>query len=58
MKLNLDKLSVKRKITLTVSGVLYALAILGNAAYGSFITILSVTIFFIAITAVLLLWIK
>lgn len=56
-KLDLENLSTPRKIVLTVAGVLYGLAILGNARHGVPI-IVGVTIFFLAITFVVLLWIK
>lgn len=57
MKLNFDKMSTPRKIVLTVCGLLYGLAILGNARHG-FPIIFGVTLFFLVVTSVLFLWIK
>lgn len=57
MKFDFDKMSVPRKIALTCCGLLYGLAILGNARHG-FSIILGVTLFFLAVTSVLLLWVK
>ena len=52
-----SNLSVQRKIVLSVAGVLYSLAILGNARLGMS-AIIGVTLAFAAIIGVLSLWIK
>lgn len=57
MRLNVDKWSTPRKIVLTACGLLYALAILGNARHGLPI-IIGVTLFFLVVTSILFLWIK
>ena len=57
VKIDFDNMSVKRKIALTVAGVLYILAILGNARHG-LAEMAGVTLAFIALSAILLLWIK
>ncbi len=57
MKLDLYKVSMPRKIVLTVAGALYALAVLGNARHGIPV-IIGVTLFFIVITSVVFLWVK
>jgi hypothetical protein len=58
LKLDLERLSMSRKILVSASGVLYALAVLGNARHGNLISLLSVTIFFVVITTVLFIWVK
>ncbi|NQT95974.1 MAG: hypothetical protein HQ572_05930 [Candidatus Omnitrophica bacterium] len=54
-----DKLSLVRKIILTIAGILYALAILGNAYfYGSIVGVLGATLFFAVTVFIVFLWIK
>ena len=57
MRLDLYRISMPRKIVLTIAGILYALAVLGNARHGVPI-IVGVTLFFLAITFVAFLWVK
>lgn len=57
MFIDLSNMSKTRKIVLTAAGVLYALAVLGNARHGISV-VLGVTLFFITITSVIFLWIK
>jgi len=56
-KISFGNMSLKRKTALTIIGVLYILAILGNARHG-FAEMTGVTLAFAALTAVLLIWIK
>jgi hypothetical protein len=59
MKLFFEKLSAGRRLTLTIAGLLYAMAILGNVYYHmSLLGLLGATLFFLVITGILLLWIK
>jgi hypothetical protein len=58
MKQGLIGLSMPRKIILTVGGVLYALAILGQARHGSMHMMIGVTLFFVTLVLVLFTWIK
>jgi hypothetical protein len=59
MKLFFDKLSMPRRTTLTIIGILYSLAILGNVYYHySLLGLTGATLFFLVITGVLFLWIK
>ena len=52
-----DKISTTRKIVLTVCGLLYGLAILGNARHGISV-VAGVTLFFLVVTSVIFLWVK
>ncbi len=56
-KIDFEKMSLKRKIAFTVVAALYALAILGNARFG-IVEVICVTLAFIAITAIVLIWVK
>jgi len=56
-KIDLEKMSLKRKLALTVAGILYILAILGNARHG-FAEMAGVTLAFLALSTILLIWIK
>ena len=56
-KIDLGAISIARKIALTIAGVVYILAILGNARHG-FVEILSVTLAFSALVAIIFLWAK
>jgi hypothetical protein len=56
-KINLGNMSLARKIGFTIVSALYILAILGNARHG-FVEILSVTLAFIALTAIIFIWVK
>ena len=56
-KIDLVNMSIARKIAFTVAGIIYALAILGNARHG-FVEILSVTLAFGALLAIIYIWIK
>jgi len=55
--LDFNNMSKTRRIALTVMGVLYALALLGNAGRG-FSAILGISLFFLTITCVVFLWVK
>lgn len=52
-----SKLSVGKKVVLTVAGVLYGLAMLGNTRSG-LVTLLGVSLFFASITTVVFIWVK
>ena len=55
--INLNGMSFVRKIALTIAGIIYILAILGNARHG-FVEILSVTLAFSALIAIIFIWTK
>ncbi|MFA5369960.1 MAG: hypothetical protein WC300_04500 [Candidatus Omnitrophota bacterium] len=57
VKIEFGNMSVARKIYITIASVLYILAILGNARHG-FVEILSVTLAFSALFAIIFLWVK
>jgi hypothetical protein len=57
MRFDLDRMSMPRKIVLTAAGLLYALAVLGNARHGIPI-ITGVTLFFAVVTFIAFLWVK
>ena len=57
MRFDLDRISMSRKIILTAAGILYALAVLGNARHGVPI-IVGVTLFFVVVTFIAFLWVK
>ena len=57
LRIDLDNMSLKRKIALTAVGILYILAILGNARHG-FAEMAGVTLAFLSLSAILLIWIK
>jgi hypothetical protein len=56
-KIDFSVMSLARKIALTIAGLVYILAILGNARHG-FVEILSVTLAFGALIAIILIWTK
>jgi hypothetical protein len=56
-KIDFGGMSLARKIALSIAGIIYILAILGNARHG-FVEILSVTLAFSALLAILFVWIK
>ena len=56
-KIDLSVMSLARKIALTSAGIIYILAILGNARHG-FVEILSVTLAFSALVAIIFIWTK
>ena len=57
VKIDFDNMSVKRKLALTITSVFYILAILGNARHG-LAEMAGVTLAFLTLNAILLLWIK
>ena len=57
VKIDFDNMSLKRKIALTIAGILYILAIIGNARHG-FAEMIGVTLAFLALSTILLIWIK
>ncbi|MDD5505020.1 MAG: hypothetical protein PHV77_06940 [Candidatus Omnitrophica bacterium] len=56
-KIEFGSMSIARKTCITIASVLYILAVLGNARHG-FVEILSVTLAFGALLAMVLLWVK
>jgi hypothetical protein len=56
-KIDFSVMSLARKIALTIAGVVYILAILGNARHG-FVEVLSVTLAFSALIVIILIWTK
>ena len=59
MKLDINKLSSSRKLILTIAGILYALAVLGNIyVYGSLLGTLGASLFFAVILFIIFLWVK
>jgi len=57
IKNDIANMSLKRKIALTIAGVLYILAILGNARHG-FAEMAGVTLAFLALSIIIYIWIK
>ena len=57
-KIDFDNMSVARKAIITVMGVLYGLAMLGNARHGNLAAIVGITLFFLVITNIIFLWVK
>jgi len=59
MKGDLYNISTPRKVILTIAGIFYALAVLGNVYYHySLLGVLGATLFFAVVTSVIFLWIK
>lgn len=56
-KIDFNNISLKRKIALTITGILYILAVLGNARHG-FAEMAGVTLAFVALITIVLIWIK
>ncbi len=56
-KIDFGNMSLARKIALTIAGIVYMLAVLSNARHG-FVAILSITLAFSALAAILFIWIK
>jgi hypothetical protein len=56
-KIDFTTMTISRKIALTIAGIIYILAILGNARHG-FVEILSVTLAFSVLTAIIFIWTK
>ena len=57
--MRLEKISMPRKILLTAIGILYAVSIIGNVSKGIGIpALLGLTLFFLAVTFVALLWVN
>ena len=57
IKNDIANMSLKRKIALTIVGVLYILAILGNARHG-FAEMAGVTLAFLTLSIIIYIWIK
>ena len=57
IKNDVANMSLNRKIALTIVGVLYILAILGNARHG-FAEMAGVTLAFLTLNIIIYIWIK
>ena len=56
-KIDFSAMTLARKVALTIAGIIYILAILGNARHG-FVELLSVTLAFSALMAIIFMWTK
>jgi len=56
-KIDFNAMTLARKVALTIAGIIYILAILGNARHG-FVELLSVTLAFSALMAIIFMWTK
>ena len=57
-KIDFENMSAARKVIFTILGILYGLAMLGNARHGNIAAIVGVTLFFFVIVQVIFLWVK